>query len=56
MGRGQVGKPVDQLSRADRIAVLTRLSRQGAFGMRKGVESVAVRLGISRVTAYAYLD
>lgn len=51
-----VGRPVDQMSRDDRIAVLARLDLQGALQMRKGVETVAARLGISRVTAYAYLD
>ena len=50
------GKPADQMSRDDRIYVLRRLDQQGVLQMRKGVESVAVRLGISRVTAYAYLD
>ncbi|MEO7017716.1 MAG: helix-turn-helix transcriptional regulator [Leifsonia sp.] len=52
----EIGKPVGHMSRDDRIAVLTRLDQQGALQMRKGVESVAARLGISRVTAYAYLD
>lgn len=52
----EVGKPVAQLSRDDRVAVLRKLDAQGALQMRKGVESVAARLGISRVTAYSYLD
>lgn len=52
----EIGKPVDQMSREDRIAVLTRLDQQGALQMRKGVESIAARLSISRVTAYSYLD
>ncbi|WP_052206739.1 helix-turn-helix transcriptional regulator [Sinomonas humi] len=52
----EIGKPVDQMSRDDRIAVLTKLDQQGVLQMRKGVESIAARLGISRVTAYAYLD
>jgi predicted transcriptional regulator YheO len=52
----EIGKPVGQMSRDDRIAVLTRLDQQGALQMRKGVESIAARLGISRVTAYSYLD
>lgn len=53
---GELGKPVDRMSRADRIAVLSRLDQQGATQMRKGVETIANRLGISRVTAYAYLE
>jgi predicted transcriptional regulator YheO len=52
----EIGKPVSQMSRDDRITVLTKLDQQGALQMRKGVESIAARLGISRVTAYAYLD
>lgn len=52
----ETGKPVDQMTRDDRITVLTRLEQQGVLQMRKGVESIAARLGISRVTAYAYLD
>jgi predicted transcriptional regulator YheO len=53
---GEAGKPVGQMSRDDRIAVLERLDRQGVTRMRKSVEQIAARLGISRVTAYAYLE
>lgn len=52
----EVGKPVDQMSRDDRIVVLTKLDQQGVLQMRKGVERIAARLDISRVTAYSYLD
>lgn len=52
----EVGRPVPQMTRDDKIAVLERLDRQGATQMRKSVESIAARLGISRVTAYSYLD
>jgi predicted transcriptional regulator YheO len=52
----EIGKPMGQMSRDDRIAVLTRLDKQGALQMRKSVESIAARLGISRVTAYSYLE
>lgn len=52
----EIGKPVDQMSRDDRIAVITRLDQQGVLQMRKGIESIAARLGISRVTAYSYLE
>jgi predicted transcriptional regulator YheO len=44
------------MTREDKIAVVERLDRQGATQMRKSVESIAARLGISRVTAYSYLD
>ncbi|MDR2997903.1 MAG: helix-turn-helix transcriptional regulator [Microbacterium sp.] len=52
----EIGRPVEQMSRDDRIAVLEKLDRRGATQMRKSIESIAKRLGISRVTAYAYLD
>jgi predicted transcriptional regulator YheO len=52
----EVGKPVPRMTREAKIAVVERLDRQGATQMRKSVESIATRLGISRGTAYAYLD
>jgi predicted transcriptional regulator YheO len=51
-----VGKPVGSMTREDRIAVLAQLDAQGAMQMRKAVDSIAARLGISRVTVYSYLD
>jgi predicted transcriptional regulator YheO len=36
--------------------VLATLDQQGAFEIRRSVEMVSRRLGISKVTAYAYLD
>ncbi|KHK95690.1 hypothetical protein LK09_18540 [Microbacterium mangrovi] len=53
---GEIGRPVAQMSRDDKITVLQRLDQRGATQMRKSIESIAKRLGISRVTAYAYLD
>jgi predicted transcriptional regulator YheO len=52
----EVGRPVNQMSRDDKIGVLQRLDTRGATQMRKSIETIAVRLGISRVTAYSYLD
>lgn len=51
-----VGKPVAHMTRDDRVAVLRKLDQQGALQMRKGMDHIASRLGISRVTAYSYLD
>lgn len=51
-----VGKPVPLMDRADRMEVLATLDQQGAFEIRRSVELVSRRLGISKVTAYAYLD
>ncbi|GAT74614.1 helix-turn-helix transcriptional regulator [Microbacterium hydrocarbonoxydans] len=52
----EIGRPVENMSRDDKIAVLERLDQRGATQMRKSVEAIAKRLGISRVTAYSYLD
>ena len=52
----EAGRPVNQMSREDKVGVLQRLDARGATQMRKSVETIAVRLGISRVTAYSYLD
>lgn len=52
----QVGRPPSLMSREDKVNVLKRLDEGGATQMRKSVETIAVRLGISRVTAYSYLE
>lgn len=51
-----IGRPVEAMSRDDKISVLERLDQRGATQMRKSVEAIAKRLGISRVTAYTYLE
>lgn len=50
------GTPVERMTRQERIAILVRLDAQGALRMRKAVDKIAARLGISRVTVYKYLD
>lgn len=50
------GRPVEAMSRDDKIGVLERLDQRGATRMRKSIEAIAKRLGISRVTAYNYLE
>ncbi|MFD5214000.1 transcriptional regulator [Microbacterium sp. NPDC058345] len=52
----EIGRPVENMSRDDKITVLERLDQRGATQMRKSVEAIAKRLGISRVTAYSYLE
>jgi predicted transcriptional regulator YheO len=51
-----VGRPVAMMDKSHRIAVLRTLDDLGAFHVKRSVETVAKRLGISKVTAYAYLD
>ncbi|NJI58473.1 MULTISPECIES: helix-turn-helix transcriptional regulator [Microbacterium] len=52
----EIGRPLESMTRDDKITVLERLDQRGATQMRKSVEAIAKRLGISRVTAYSYLD
>ncbi|MFV0461934.1 MAG: transcriptional regulator [Nostocoides sp.] len=51
-----VGKPVSMMDKADRMIVLAHLDQQGAFQIKRSVVTVSRRLGISKVTTYAYLD
>ncbi|WP_158578951.1 helix-turn-helix transcriptional regulator [Spongiactinospora rosea] len=50
------GRTVALMSREDKIAVLRFLDDKGAFFVKRSVDRVARRLGVSRVTAYNYLD
>ncbi|WP_432155270.1 MULTISPECIES: helix-turn-helix transcriptional regulator [unclassified Streptomyces] len=43
------------LDRAERIALFRGLDTHGVFAVRRSVEQVAARLGISRASAYHYL-
>ncbi len=51
-----VGKAPALMGKPDRIATLRILDQRGAFAVKRSVDQVAARLGISRVTAYNYLD
>ena len=51
-----IGRPVAMMNKSDRITVLRTLDDLGAFHVKRSVETVAKRLGVSKVTAYAYLD
>ncbi|MFJ4045810.1 transcriptional regulator [Microbacterium sp. NPDC089987] len=53
---GEIGRPVEQMTRDDKIAVLEKLDQRGVTQMRKSIETIAKRLHVSRVTAYSYLD
>lgn len=45
-----------ELDRAQRIALFHSLDGRGVFAVRRAVEQVASRLGISRASAYHYLS
>ncbi|WP_205745988.1 helix-turn-helix domain-containing protein [Egibacter rhizosphaerae] len=49
------GGPLDALSRTQKQEVVAELDSRGAFVLRKAVEDVAARLGVSRFTVYNYL-
>lgn len=51
-----LGKPVDALSKADRLKLVAMMEQKNAFSYRKSVPFVARRLGVSRYTVYKYLD
>ncbi|MCD9874375.1 helix-turn-helix transcriptional regulator [Streptomyces guryensis] len=44
------------LGRAERLDLFRGLDEQGVFAVRRAIEQVAARLGISRATAYSYLS
>jgi predicted transcriptional regulator YheO len=46
----------DELSAKQRVALFRILDEKGIFGIRKGITQVAQQFGISRATAYSYLD
>lgn len=51
-----LGKPVDALSKRDRVRIIGLLEQHNAFSYRKSVPYVAKRLGVSRYTVYKYLS
>ena len=50
------GKPVERMTRKDKIAIIQHLDKQGAFLVKRSVERICMRLSISRNSFYAYLD
>lgn len=50
------GRTVALMDRQHKIDVLRYLDEKGAFFVKRAVDRVARRLGISRVTAYNYLE
>lgn len=50
------GRTPASMDKNDRVQVMAILERQGAFSIKRAVEYVADRLGVSKVTAYGYLE
>jgi predicted transcriptional regulator YheO len=53
---GLTGKPVPQMSKAERLRVVQILDEAGAFELRKAVPAVANYLGVTRFTIHNYLN
>lgn len=51
-----VGKPTALMDKSDRVEVFRLLESRGAFHIKRAVDQTAKRLGISKVTAYGYLE
>ena len=52
----EIGRPLEEMTRAEKRQVVRFLDQRGAFALRKSVETVADALGVSRFTVYNYLD
>lgn len=52
----EMGIRADDMSRSQKQGVVKYLDERGAFLIKKSVEQVAARLGVSRFTIYNYLD
>jgi hypothetical protein len=52
----EAGRPLEDMSRAQKQAAVRRLDDSGAFLLRGAVDDVAKMMGVSRVTLYSYLN
>lgn len=52
----EIGVPVAQLNRAQKIRLVHLLEEKGAFQIKRAVQIIAERLGVSRFTVYNYLN
>lgn len=51
----ELGAPLQKLDRVDKQRAVRMLDDQGAFLLRKSIDEVADRMGVSRITIYNYL-
>jgi HTH domain len=56
MAQNRIGKEIAAMSRTEKQQVVHFLDERGVFLIRRAVEDVAERLGVSRFTIYNYLD
>lgn len=50
-----LGRPVDELTKKERMRLVALMDQKNAFSFRKSVPFVAARLKVSRYTVYKYL-
>jgi predicted transcriptional regulator YheO len=51
-----VNKPIDAMNKEDKLRVMDILDKKGVFIVKRSLDQVANLLGISRATAYGYLN
>jgi hypothetical protein len=51
----ELGAPLAELSRTQKQDAIRILDDQGAFLLRKSIDDIADRMGVSRITIYNYL-
>jgi predicted transcriptional regulator YheO len=52
----EMSVPVSMMSKTDRVEVFRYLDKRGAFFIKHSVPKTAKRLGVSKVSAYSYLE
>ncbi len=52
----EFGGPLEDLAREDKQAAVRLLDESGAFLLKRSIEDVAARMGVSRITIYNYLN
>lgn len=52
----RIGYPIARMTKQDRLAIFRSLEHRGVFALQRSVPQVAEYIGISRSTAYGYLD
>lgn len=52
----EIGKPVDALTRVDRLRLIQILDRKGLFQIKRAIPLLAKYLHVSRYTIYVYLN
>lgn len=52
----ELGAPLAELGRTAKQRAVQMLDEQGAFLLRKSIDEIADRMGVSRITVYNYLS